>query len=83
MFQTHLWSYEVSGVARRHQQPVLRSQLFGEAEVADADGLGVPALVHVQDVAGLQVSVDHLRERRHFNSKHPAAASAGHLTRVG
>lgn len=52
---------EVGGVTRRHEQAVLCPQLFGETKVADPDGLGVPALVHVEDVAGLQVSVHHLQ----------------------
>lgn len=51
---------KVGGVTRRHEQAVLCSQLFGETKVADPDGLGVPALVHIEDVAGLQVSVHHL-----------------------
>lgn len=59
---------KVGGVARRHEQTVLCSQLFGETEVADPDGLGVPALVHVEDVAGLQVSVHHLQPQRTSSS---------------
>lgn len=56
-----LWSDEVGGVAWRHEQAVLGSQLFGETKVTDPDGLGVAALVNVQNVAGLQVSVHHLQ----------------------
>lgn len=57
----NLRSHKVGGVARCHQQAILGPQLLGEAEVADPDGLGVAALVHVEDVAGLQVPVHHLQ----------------------
>ncbi len=60
MEMRYLRCNKVGGVARRHEQAVLCSQLFGETKVADPDGLGVPALVHVEDVTGLQVSVHHL-----------------------
>ena len=56
----HLRCYKVSGVARGHQQAVVSAQLLGKAKVTDPDGLWVPRLVDVQDVAGLQVSVHHL-----------------------
>lgn len=61
---TYLGGDEVGGVTRGHEQAVLRSQLLGEAKVADPDGLGVPALVHIQDVTGLQVSVHHLQTQQ-------------------
>lgn len=59
----YLWCYKVSSVARCHQQAVLGSQLFGEAEVTDPDRLWVSGLVHIQNVTRLKVSVDHLRTR--------------------
>lgn len=59
----YLWCYEVSGVARRHQQPVFCPELLGKAEVTDPDGLGVPGFVYVENVARLKVPVDHLRTR--------------------
>ena len=63
---------KVGGVTRRHEQAVFCSQLFGETKVADPDGLCVPALVHVEDVAGLQVSVHHLQ------TPHNQVQSGGH-----
>lgn len=60
----HLGSHEVRRVAGRHEQPVLGAQLLGKPEVTDADGLGVPGLVHVQNVARLQVPVHDLGGRR-------------------
>ena len=56
----HLRCYKVSGVARGHQQAVVSAQLLGKAKVTDPDGLWVPRLVDIQNVAGLQVSVHHL-----------------------
>lgn len=60
---TNLRSDKVGRVARGHEQAVVGAQLLGEAKVADPDGLGVPRLVHVEDVAGLQVSVHHLEDK--------------------
>lgn len=62
MTAAHLRSYKVSGVARGHQQAVVGTQLLSEAKVTDPDGLWVPRLVNIQDVAGLQVSVHHLQD---------------------
>lgn len=58
--ETHLRRHKVGSVARRHEKPVVCPQLLGKAKVANADGLGVAGLVNVEDVAGFQVSVDHL-----------------------
>lgn len=65
----NLGCHKVGGVTRRHEQTVLCSQLFGETKVADPDGLGVPALVHVEDVTGLQVSVNHLQTQQERSSQ--------------
>ena len=32
----YFWGYKVGGVARRGEEPVIRSQLFGESEINDA-----------------------------------------------
>lgn len=56
----YLGGHEVRGVAGCHEQPILGSQLLGKPEVTDADGLGVPGLVHVQYVARLQVPMHDL-----------------------
>ena len=58
---TDLWCDEVGGVAGRHEEPVLCAELLGEAEVDDAERVGVPAGVAVQDVGRLQVAVHHLK----------------------
>ena len=57
---TDLWCDEVGGVAGRHEEPVLRAELLGEAEVDDAERVGVAAGVAVQDVGRLQVAVHNL-----------------------
>lgn len=59
----YLRGYEVSGIAGGHEQAVVSSQLLGETKVTDPDGLGVPQLIYIQDVTGLQVPVDHLERR--------------------
>lgn len=56
----HLRRYEVCSVTRCEQEAVIPPQLLGEAEVADSDGVGVPRIVHVQNVTGLQVPMNHL-----------------------
>lgn len=61
--QVHLRSHKVSRVARGHEQAVVGTQLLSEAEVTDPDGLGIARLVNVENVTGLQVSVDHLENR--------------------
>ena len=61
---TDLWCDEVCGVAWRHEEPVLCAELLGEAEVDDAERVGVAAGVAVQDVGRLQVSVHHLRKKK-------------------
>lgn len=61
MGPAHLGCYEVSRVARGHQQAVVGAQLLSEAEVADPDRFRISRLVDVEDVAGLQVSVHDLR----------------------
>lgn len=78
----YLGRHKVGGVTRRHQQAVLRSQLFGKAEVADPDGLGVPALVHVEDVAGLQVSVHHLQPQQGHESRQVGDIINGNIVRI-
>ena len=57
---THLGCHEVGGVARCHEEPVLSPQLLGKAKVTDAQALRVPRLIHIQDVAGLEVPVHDL-----------------------
>ena len=57
---THLGCHKVGGVARCHEEPILSPQLLGKAEVTDAQALGVPRLIHIQDVAGLEVPVHDL-----------------------
>lgn len=57
---SHLWCHEVGCVTGGEEQAVAPSELLGEAEVTDPDGVRVPRVVHVQDVTGLQVSVNHL-----------------------
>jgi hypothetical protein len=52
---TNLRSHVVSGVAGRHQHPVVRSQLFRESEIADANRLRIPRVVRVQDVRRLEI----------------------------
>ena len=59
---TDLWGDEVGGVAWRHEEPVLRAELLGEAEVDDAERVGVAASVAVQNVGRLQVAVHNLGE---------------------
>lgn len=39
--QSYLRGDEVGGVAGSHEQPILRSQLLGKAEVTDPDGVWV------------------------------------------
>ena len=58
---TDLWCDEVCGVAGGHEEPVLCAELLGEAEVDDAERVGVAAGVAVQDVGRLQVAVHHLK----------------------
>lgn len=70
----HLRSHEVSRVAGSQQQTVVSAQLLGEAEVTDADGVGVSWIVHVEDVAGLQVPVHHLQEEQIVTASAPANA---------
>lgn len=60
----HLWRHKVGGVTGGEEQAVAPPQLLGEAKVTDPDGVGVPRVVHVQDVAGFQVSVYHLGGRK-------------------
>ena len=57
---THLGCHKVGGVARCHKEPILSPQLLGKAKVTDAQALRVPRLIHVQDVAGLEVPVHDL-----------------------
>lgn len=49
---SHLGRHEVGGITGREKQPVAPPQLLGEAKVTDPDGVGVPRVIHVQDVAG-------------------------------
>lgn len=60
----HLWRHKVGGVTGGEEQAVAPPELLGEAKVTDPDGVGVPRVVHVQDVAGFQVSVYHLGGRK-------------------
>lgn len=57
---TYLRCHKVGCVARCHEEPVLSPQLLGKAEVTDAQALGVPGLIHIQDVTGFEVPVDDL-----------------------
>lgn len=57
---THLWRHKVGGVTGGEKQAVAPPELLGKAKVTDPDGVGVPRVIHVQDVAGFQVSVNHL-----------------------
>lgn len=56
----HLRRHEVGRVAGRHEEPVLGPQLLGEAKVTDAQALGIPRLIYVEDVAGLEVPMHNL-----------------------
>ena len=56
----HLRGHKISSVARSHQEPVLCSQLFGKSKVTDAYWLWVARLIHIQDVTGFKVPVNHL-----------------------
>ena len=57
----HLGRDKVGGVAGRHEEAVLGAELLGEAEVADAEGVGIAAVVGVEDVGRLQVTMDYLQ----------------------
>lgn len=72
---THLRRHEVGCVARCHEEPVLSPQLFGKTKVTDAQALGIPGLVHIQDVAGLQVPVHNLGAGAGVSSQCGEAAS--------
>ncbi len=52
---TYLRSHVVGCVAGRHQHPVVRSQLFRESEIADANRLRIPRVVRIQDVRRLEI----------------------------
>lgn len=56
----YLRRHKVGCVARRHEKSVLSPQLLGKAKVTDAQALGVPGLIHIQDVTGLEVPMDDL-----------------------
>lgn len=60
----NLRSDEVSGVARRHQQAVVSTQLLSKSKVTDPDGLWISRIIDIEDVAWLQVSVHHLGVRK-------------------
>lgn len=57
----YFWSYKVSRVAGRHQKPILCPQLLGESKVTNPDGLWVAQFIHIQNIAGLQISVHDLK----------------------
>lgn len=57
---TYLRCHKVGRVARCHKEPILSPQLLGKAKVTDAQALGVPRLIHIQDVTGFEVPVDDL-----------------------
>lgn len=57
---SHLWCHKVGGVTGGQQQAVSPPKLLGEAKVTDPDGVRIPGVIHVEDVAGFQVSMYHL-----------------------
>lgn len=57
---TYLRCHKVGCVARCHEEPVLSPQLLGKAKVTDTQALGVPRLIHIQDVTGFEIPVDDL-----------------------
>lgn len=59
-FFSHLWRHKVGGVTGGEEQTVASPKLLGESKVTDPDGVGIPRVIHIQDVTGLQVSVYHL-----------------------
>lgn len=57
---TYLGSHEGRSVTRGHQQAVVGSELFGETKVTYPDAFWEPAVIHVADIARLQVSMHDL-----------------------
>ena len=55
----YLGSYEICRVARSHEQPVLRTQLLGKAEVSDPQTLWLAGRVGIEEVGWLEIPVDH------------------------
>lgn len=51
--------HKVSRVARGHQQTILRSQLLGKTKVSNAQDIVGTILLGVEDVGGLEVTMDH------------------------
>lgn len=72
---THLRCHKVGSVARCHEEPILSPQLLGKAKVTDAQAFGIPRLVHVQDVAGLEVPMNNLGAEGLVSSQCGQAAS--------
>lgn len=56
----YLRCHKVGCVARRHEKSVFSPQLLGKAKVTDAQALGVPGLIHIEDVTGFEVPMDDL-----------------------
>lgn len=56
----YLGSHEGRSVTRGHQQAVVGSELFGETKVTYPDAFWEPAVIHVADIARLQVSMHDL-----------------------
>ena len=71
---TRLRSHVVGCVAGRHQHPVVRSQLFRESEIADANRLRIPRVVRVQDVRRLQIPATGWEGVNFFPKSLPASA---------
>lgn len=57
---SHLRGNKVSSVTWCEKEAIIPPQLLGKAKVADSDGVGVPRIIHIQNVAGLQVPMNHL-----------------------
>lgn len=56
----YLWSHKVGSVARGHKEAVFSPELFCKAEITDPYRFWVTRLIHVQDIARLQVSMYNL-----------------------